>query len=146
MRLLFVFLLLFFASQNLFSQNKVSLTGSIKDIYDESLIGISIYLSDNKDIGTTTDYDGKFSFEFYKPLPVNITISGIGYETKSLIINEYGSTIMNFIMDESVLFGDEVIVSASLFEQNILTSPVSIERLNILDIEQSSAANFYDEL
>lgn len=146
MRLLFVFLSFFLTSQNLFSQNKVSLSGSIKDIYDESLIGISIYLSDNKDNGTTTDYDGKFSFEFSKSLPVNITISGIGYETTSITIDEYGKSVRNVILNESVLFGDEVVVSASLFEQNILTSPVSIERLNILDIEQSSAANFYDEL
>ena len=90
--------------------------------------------------------DGKFSFEFSKSLPVNITISGIGYETTSITIDEYGKSVRNVILNESVLFGDEVVVSASLFEQNILTSPVSIERLNILDIEQSSAANFYDEL
>ena len=44
------------------------------------------------------------------------------------------------------MLGDEVVVSASLFEQNILTAPVSIEKLDIIDIEQSSAANFYDEL
>ena len=58
----------------------------------------------------------------------------------------FSTFVKNIILSESVLPGEEVVVSASLFEQNILTAPVSIEKLDIIDIEQSSAANFYDEL
>ena len=146
MRSLFVFILFSFFSYNLFSQNKVFLSGSVKDINKESLIGINIYLTNNKNVGTISDYEGNYSLEVSGELPIKLTFSGISYETTYITIDEYGTINKDIILNESVVFGDEVIVSASLFEQNILTSPVSIEKLDILDIEQSSAANFYDEL
>ena len=146
MRSLFVFILFSFFSYNLFSQNKVFLSGSVKDVNKESLIGINIYLTNNKNVGTISDYEGNYSLEVSGELPIQLTFSGIGYETTYITIDEYGAINEDIILNESVVFGDEVIVSASLFEQNILISPVSIEKLDILDIEQSSAANFYDEL
>ena len=65
---------------------------------------------------------------------------------QNITIRSDKDLLNNIVLSESVLLGEEVVVSASLFEQNILTAPVSIEKLDIIDIEQSSAANFYDEL
>ena len=125
MRSLFVFILFSFFSYDLFSQNKVFLSGSVKDVNKESLVGINIYLTNNKNVGTISDYEGNYSLEVSGELPIQLTFSGIGYETTYITIDEYGAINEDIILNESVLFGDEVIVSASLFEQNILTSPVS---------------------
>ena len=54
-----------------------------------------------------------------------------------IYVDKPGEFEYNFILDESILFGNEVVVSASLFEQNILSSPVSIEKLDIFDLDQS---------
>ena len=143
MRLIFVLFFNILFSNHLFSQNIIS--GNIVDESNEALVGINIFLSNNKAIGTVSNIDGNFTLKIENDFPFNLTISGIGYETKKITIDS-DSDIINIILNESFLLGEEVVVSASLFEQNILTAPVSIEKLDILDIEASSAANFYDEL
>ena len=49
-------------------------------------------------------------------------------------------------MEEQLLLGQEVVISASRIEENILRSPVSIEKMNLRDLKQISTANFYDGL
>jgi hypothetical protein len=56
------------------------------------------------------------------------------------------TTFLNIKMEEQMLLGQEVVISASRIEENILRSPVSIEKMNIRDLRQISAANFYDGL
>ena len=142
------YLLLFILSLpfNFIEAQIKTITGTIIDVNSEKLVGINIYLSSDKNIGTVSDLNGEFVFETSMEYPFRIEISGIGYEKSSFLIRSSNDKILDIILEESILFGEEVVVSASLFEQNILTAPVTIEKLNILDIEQSSAANFYDEL
>ena len=101
------------------------MSGSVKDVNKEPLVGINIYLTSNKNVGTISDYEGNYLLELSGGLPIKLTFSGIGYETTYITVEEYGAINKDIILNESVVFGDEVIVSASLFEQNILTSPVS---------------------
>ena len=142
------YLLLFILSLpfNFIEAQIKTITGTIIDVNSEKLVGINIYLSSDKNIGTVSDLNGEFVFETSMEYPFRIEISGIGYEKSSFLIRSSNDKILDVILEESILFGEEVVISASLFEQNILTAPVTIEKLNILDIEQSSAANFYDEL
>ena len=49
-------------------------------------------------------------------------------------------------MSESVLLGSEVVVSASRVEQSILEAPVTIEKMDLLDIQNSATADFMDQL
>ena len=144
MRLIIILLfqVLFFNST--YSQKLI--TGNIVDENKDPLVGINIFFESNKLIGTTSDFNGNYSLKLDKEYPVTIVISGIGYESQNITIRSDKDLLNNIVLSESVLLGEEVVVSASLFEQNILTAPVSIEKLDIIDIEQSSAANFYDEL
>tara|TARA_A100000164_G_scaffold329799_1_gene317782 strand:- start:2451 stop:5228 length:2778 start_codon:yes stop_codon:yes gene_type:complete len=142
------YLLLFILSLpfNFIEAQIKTITGTIIDVNSEKLVGINIYLSSDKNIGTVSNLNGEFVLETSMEYPFRIEISGIGYEKSSFLIRSSNDQILDVILEESILFGEEVVISASLFEQNILTAPVTIEKLNILDIEQSSAANFYDEL
>ena len=134
-----------FISNNIIAQNNI-FSGILLDSNNEPLVGVNIYLSNNKSVGTVSDLNGNFNFSINSNFPIGITISGIGYETLKLSLKSSNDLNQKIILSEEILLGEEVVVSASLFEQNILTAPVSIEKLDILDIEQSSAANFYDEL
>ena len=116
MRSFFVFIFFSLFSYNLSSQDKVLLSGSVKNVNQESLVGINIYLTSNKNVGTISDYEGNYSLELFEGLPIKLTFSGIGYETTYITIEEYGKINKDIILNESVVFGDEVIVSASLFE------------------------------
>ena len=49
-------------------------------------------------------------------------------------------------MVEQVILGQEVVVSASRIEESVLTSPVSIEKMDILDIQNTAAPSFYEGL
>ena len=144
MRLIIILLFKVLCLNVTYSQSIIS--GKIVDENNDPLVGINIFFEDDKLTGTTTDINGNYTLELNKDYPVTIVISGISYETQNIIIRSERDLVKNIILLESVLLGEEVVVSASLFEQNILTAPVSIEKLDIIDIEQSSAANFYDEL
>ena len=141
----FLLFILFISNNILIAQTK-SIKGTIYDSNDEELVGINIYVTSDKSIGTVSDISGNFELTTILNYPFKIDLSGIGYENITVSIRSDKDLIQNITLDEAVLYGEEVVVSASLFEQNILTAPVSIEKLDILDIEQSSAANFYDEL
>ena len=141
----FLLFILFISHNTLIAQTKF-IKGTISDSNSEELIGINIYVTSDKSIGTVSDISGNFELTTTLDYPFKIEFSGIGYENITISIRSDKDLIQDITLDEAVLYGDEVVVSASLFEQNILTAPVSIEKLDILDIEQSSAANFYDEL
>ena len=144
MRLIIILLFKVLCLNITYSQDIIS--GKIVDENNDPLVGINIFFEEDKIIGTTSDINGNYSLELNKDYPVTIVVSGISYETQNITIRSDRDLVKNIILSESVLLGEEVVVSASLFEQNILTAPVSIEKLDIIDIEQSSAANFYDEL
>ena len=141
----FLLFILFNSHNTLIAQTKY-IKGIISDTNSEELVGINIYVTSDKSIGTVSDISGNFELTTTLDYPFKIEFSGIGYENITISIRSDKDLIQDITLDEAVLYGDEVVVSASLFEQNILTAPVSIEKLDILDIEQSSAANFYDEL
>ena len=141
----FLLFILFISNNILIAQTK-SIKGTISDSNAEELVGINIYVTSDKSIGTVSDISGNFELTTILNYPFKIELSGIGYENITISIRSDKDLIQDITLDEAVLYGEEVVVSASLFEQNILTAPVSIEKLDILDIEQSSAANFYDEL
>ncbi len=56
------------------------------------------------------------------------------------------SNDLDIRMKEETILGQEIIVSASRVEENILQSSVSVEKLSLKDIRQMPSANFYDGL
>src|SRR5690606_14866892 len=50
------------------------------------------------------------------------------------------------VLQEQTVMASEVVVSASRIEENVMQSPVSIEKLNVLGIRESPQPSFYDAL
>ena len=136
-----LFTLFFYLSTNLaFSQTTVS--GTIKDgSTGEPLIGVNILVKGTV-LGTTTDLNGQFTLSVSSSPPVTLAISSIGYERQEVEV-EASTTDLEINLKESLLLGQEVVVSASRVEENILRSPVSIEKMDILAVQNTASDSYY---
>ncbi len=110
----------------------------------QSLPGVNIVI-ENRNIGTVTNDQGSFTLQTDVPLPFNLIFSFVGMQSKTIPVSKALSELV-VEMEEGFILGEEVVVAASRSEENILHSPVSIEKINLLEIQQMSAPNFYDGL
>ncbi len=110
----------------------------------EPLIGVNILIKKTV-AGTITDKDGDFVLQTRYQLPITLVFSCVGYERIEKLV-ETGIKHLTITMHVQTLMGQEVVVSASRIEESIRSSPVSIEKLSLADIQDGSAANFFDGL
>ncbi|GAB3576237.1 TonB-dependent receptor [Spirosoma luteolum] len=110
----------------------------------EELSGISIAVK-GKVIGTITDQRGNFSLSTNTATPFTIAVSGVGFQTQEVVINN-SRTDLVITLKEQVMVGQEVVVSASRVEESVMKSPVAVEKMDIRAIRETPAANFYDGL
>ncbi|MFA8341980.1 MAG: TonB-dependent receptor domain-containing protein [Rhodothermaceae bacterium] len=105
------------------------------------LIGVNVYVN-NKNVGTTTDVDGKYNI---KNLPVGdyeIIISYLGYkkQIKSNVIVRSGRvTYLNVEMAEESIKMDQVVVSAGYFTE-LEEKPVSAINFSNEEIRRAPGA------
>jgi iron complex outermembrane receptor protein len=122
-----------------------TVTGTIADNNSGTpLIGVNVAIKDALE-GTITSSDGSFELTTSLPLPFRLVISMIGYETQEIEIT-HPSTNLEISLEDQVYLGQEVVVSASRIPESIMKSPVTVEKLSGLDIQQTSTANFFDGL
>ena len=95
-------------SLNLAAQKEVDVSGAVKDVKGEPLIGVSITVKDVPGMGTITDLDGhyKLKMEPYHTL----VFTYIGYETQEVLVKE--QRMVNIVMKEAVANAlNEVVVT-----------------------------------
>lgn len=137
---------LFMQSIALYGQSTTTISGKVVDgATGETLPGVNIRVKD-KVVGTITTSQGDFSLTVNQAPPVTLIFSFVGYKPQELDVNQANLSGIEIRMEEQVLFGQEVVVSASRVEESILQSPVSIEKLDILDIQNTAAASAYEGL
>lgn len=139
------FMLLFFVWQQVavLAQTPITVAGKVINAdTKEGLPGVNIYVK-GKVIGTTTDQQGNYSLTITSAPPLTLVFSFVGFETKEQLITGSQSNL-NISLSEQGLMGQEVVVTASRVEENIMQSPVSIEKMDLLAIRETPAANFYD--
>ena len=119
---------------------QTTIGGTITDENNDALPGMIIRISETKE-GTVTGEDGTFSLTTSQSFPIEITISGVGYQQQKFVYtNDSGTTL---VMKELTNTLDQVVVSASRVPEKLFESPVSIEQYTPEDIANSSSANFY---
>ncbi|MEO9485298.1 MAG: TonB-dependent receptor [Ekhidna sp.] len=123
---------------------QTTISGNVTDSEGEPLIGVNV-LVEGTVLGTITDINGDFSLAVQASPPINIVISYVGYERQQLEVNSDMSGI-KIVLEESTMLGQEVVVSASRVEEGILESPVSIEKMNIRDIQNTSSDDYYKSI
>jgi len=111
----------------------------------EAMAGVNIVVK-GRVIGTITNTDGEYNLKVNMAPPFTLVFSFIGYSTQEIEVTNATTTGLDIPMVEQTLLGQEVVVSASRMEESILQSPVSIEKMNILEVQNTPADNYYKGL
>ena len=127
----------------MFAQTVV--TGTVTDSKDGQPIPGANVKVEGKALGTTTDFDGKYTLQVSQPIPFKIVFSNLGYVAQTIEITE-NNQVVDVALVESDTTLDEVVVSASRTPESIRESPVTIERMDVRDIKNTSAPSFYQGL
>jgi len=135
-------LIMLFSCGISFSQNTIS--GSVTDSNKESIPGANINVVGSS-TGTSTDFDGTFKLNTSSKPPFSIKISAVGFETKTINVTSLTQKIDVTLKDEETKL-DEIVVSASRTPERVIESPVTIERMGIQEIKNTTAPTFYDGL
>ncbi|MEQ9008245.1 MAG: carboxypeptidase-like regulatory domain-containing protein, partial [Ekhidna sp.] len=125
-----------------YSYAQTTVSGTIIDAETgEPLIGTQILVKGTV-LGTITDVNGNFSLSVQSSPPITLIITYVGYERQEIEVTSSGQSL-DIQLAEATLLGQEVVVSASRVEENILQSPVSIEKMDILAVQNTSADTYY---
>lgn len=143
---IFAILFLLLTNSSIFAQSgRIQLSGKIKDKNTgEPLPGVTIAIKGTAD-GTQTDGDGKFVLKAANTFPLTLVVTYVGYEKQEYVVENEKSNVNFEIKPQSVLV-NEIVVSASRVEENILKSPVAIDKLDIIALRETPAPSFYDAL
>jgi iron complex outermembrane recepter protein len=125
---------------------QTSISGRVTDgVSGEPLAGVNIVVK-GKVIGTITDTDGSFSLSVNNSPPLALVLSFVGYRSQEIEVTSANTAGLEIKLEEQTILGQEVVISASRVEESILKSPVTVEKLDLLTIRQTPAADFYDAL
>ncbi|WP_310557241.1 TonB-dependent receptor domain-containing protein [Flavobacterium sp.] len=140
MRMYFIILSLFFCGLS-FAQNTIS--GKVTDATNQPIPGVNVTVEGSSN-STSTSFDGSFSLKVIS-FPVTLSASMIGFGNQTLEVTSSGQSITIVLSEESTAL-NEIVISASRAPERLLESPVTIERMGLKDIKNTTAATFYDGL
>ncbi len=124
---------------------QTTITGTVTDAESgQPIPGANIKVV-GKSIGTSADFDGKFTLNVSENPPFTIEISIIGYSPSKVEITQ-NDQVVEVALKEIATSLDEVIVSASRTPERIMESPVTVERMDAREIKNTSSPTFYDGL
>ncbi|RSC92132.1 SusC/RagA family TonB-linked outer membrane protein [Tenacibaculum singaporense] len=138
---------------SVFAQNTKTISGTVIDeARNETLPGVSIYASTkmigNKTnidgviqasmIGTTTDFDGNFSFK--APAETKyIIISYIGFETEKVNVENRSTNMIITLEEKEELLGEVIVMGYQKIEKRKITS--SFAKIKTDDVKRAGTAN-----
>ena len=131
-----ILLLTFFMSvSGLYAQS--SIKGTITDeTTGDGLIGANVIIVGTTQ-GTITDIDGNFSIDTDQSPPFDIEISYTGYTARTITITS-SDQVVNTTLFEGILFGQDVVISASRKREKVQEAPASISVLSSRQLENSA--------
>ena len=128
------------ASISLSAQTVVK--GTVTDNNNGPVPGANVIVGSS---GTVTDFDGNFTISVDQEPPFSIQISSIGFETASVSITSASSSI-SVQLSEANMMLDEIVMSASRLPERIFESPVTVEKFDYQDIQETASSDFYTGL
>lgn len=133
-------LMMLFSGSFAFAQVIVPITGSVKDITGEVIIGATIVIKGSIN-GTSTDVAGKFKLNVPNPDKAILLVSYIGYEPYEVSLKS--RTHVDAVLNPSTLMMDEVtIVAYGVQKKETLTGAISsVGTSDLLKSSNSSIAN-----
>jgi iron complex outermembrane recepter protein len=138
-------------NNNLFADTKdtdfaIEISGTVVDAQTGSpLPGVNVTVS-GRVIGVATGSDGTFSLNVSGEPPITLVISLVGYQRQEIEITQSLVSGLIIELEEQAILGGDVVVSASRVEQSILEAPVTIEKMDVIAINQTASDTYYKAL
>lgn len=123
------------------SNAQTSISGNISD-ESGPLVGANIIVKGTV-LGTISDLEGNFSLNVSSTPPFTMSVSVVGYTTQEIEISDANVSDLSIKLEEAALLGQVVVISASRMEESIMDSPVSVEKMDILDISNTASDSYY---
>lgn len=95
--------------------------------------------------GTVADLDGYFSLTLQQDTArqPRLVVSSIGFATREIALEpDTGELLIE--LEKKYIQSDEIVVSASRVEENIMQSPVTIHKMTIQQLRTTPSLNLYD--
>lgn len=124
---------------------ETNISGTLTDAETRSPIAGANIVIKGKLTGTTSDSEGRYSLSTSIKLPFTLAISLLGYQKQEVEITEANQTVSVSLTPSAEIL-NEMVFSASRVEENILQSPVAIEKMDSRAIRETPSVNFYDGL
>jgi len=139
--------MLFFCAAATVSYAQTTISGKVSDATSgDPLIGVNVVVK-GKVIGTVTDGDGNFSLKVSFPPPFTLSVTYVTHKTAEVEIKDANTSGLDIKLEEASTSLFEVTVTgASLTDESIVKSPVSIEKMNSLMVQNTPADNYYKGL
>ncbi len=139
---LFIFLLVLLQSAAFSQEKNIILKGVVSEAGTGTpLPGISVLVKGTLQ-GTTSRETGAFQLTV-NALPVTLVFSGIGYDMLEISITNAGQQI-TIQLTPQYKMGAEVVVAPTRINTRALESPVSIERIGKVQLQNNPSTSYYD--
>ncbi|MEX2362699.1 MAG: carboxypeptidase-like regulatory domain-containing protein, partial [Balneolaceae bacterium] len=118
------------------------ISGIVTDTEGEPLAGVNIRV-EGKVVGTTTRPDGTFNLTVRQDPPLTLIVSIVGFQSQSVEITSASISGLEVVLEEKTIVGGDLVVSASRVEESILEAPVTIERMDVINIRNTASDDYY---
>lgn len=126
------------------SFSQTTITGKVVDAKNLPLPGASIQISGDT-AGTVSDFEGNFTLKTDKQPPFTLQITMQGFVSQNVSVTAKNQNVSVQLLEEETKL-NEIVLSASRTPERILESPVTIERMGLKDIKNTTSPTFYDGL
>ena len=129
-------------STGIYAQNG-KIEGRITDKSSNEPLPFVNIIIDGTNIGSSTDFDGKFIFTGLEPGFINLRASFVGYNSilsDDILITNSGTAYIELQMTPSATKLDEVVIKVSPFERPN-DAPMSMQKIGLAEIETNPGSN-----
>ncbi len=134
-----IIFLLFFAAVHTHAQQQITIEGKVLDNNGDPLPGATVQLV-GSDTGTITGKEGKFILKLNNEGPFSLTISSVGYQSRSLQLLADGKTKpLVIVLQEATLELGEIVVTGESEKTLLETSALAVEAIELQDIKAEAS-------
>lgn len=125
---------------------QITLRGKVTDQNTgEPLIGANVIYKNNRDIGTTTDFDGTFELKV-PSVPAVLNVSYIGYAELDYEVKTASEKINIRLGEDAVTIDLGVEIKGQRISDKQKAAPLTVESLDAIAIKQTASTDFYNGL
>lgn len=124
---------------------QASLQGKITDKNGEPIIGVSIYFPEIK-TGAITDTNGKYELDNLPRRTLLVHVTAMGFKMIAENIDLRAVHNKDFVMEESIIEMNEVVVTGQLGATQIIKMPTPMSIITQSELYQQAATNIIDAI